>query len=237
MSTSGSTSYNLTSDEIITKAFHRLGKASEGENLSTRMLSDGRSSLNLLLKSILGTMDHLFTRTEGTVTLEDELESYLLTPKAGKVLSVRLRYDNGTSITDMPLRQLSRQEYFDMPVKTSAPGVPNSWYYDPQRTTGTLYVWPAPASEITAYYSLCYTYIRRIEDMVNSSDDLDMPQEWLDPVVWMLADSLETEYPVNDQRLAIKIERKAVEAKAIVKSWDTEDSSIFLQPEYRPWPA
>ena len=64
-----------------------------------------------------------------------------------------------------------------------------------------------------------------------STIDLDMPQEWMDPVIWLLADDLETEYPVNDARLAGKIERKAQEAKQILDYWDTEGTSLFMQPD------
>jgi hypothetical protein len=67
--------------------------------------------------------------------------------------------------------------------------------------------------------------------MLSSNDDLDMPQEWLDPVIWLLADDLETEYPVNDPRLALKIERKAADAKQILDYWDTEGTSLFMQPD------
>jgi hypothetical protein len=62
--TSGSTDFTLDTNQIIDKAFHRLGKASEGEAMSARMYEDGRSSLNLILKSKLSISDRLFLRTE-----------------------------------------------------------------------------------------------------------------------------------------------------------------------------
>ena len=238
MTTSGTTAYTMTALEIIDKAFHRLGKASEGESLTARMYSDGLSSLNLLIKGpMLGTMEHLWTKTERSLTLVADTAAYVLTPKPGRVTSVRRRLTVGTDYTDIPLYEMSRQEYFDMPVKTSSPSIPVNWYYDPQSTTGTLYLWPAPSSQsITDGYSLQLTYLRRIEDMTSTSDELDMPQEWIDGVVWLLADSLETEYPVNDPRLAQKIERYSREAKGLLKAWDTETASIYMQPETYPWP-
>jgi hypothetical protein len=236
MSTSGTVSFNLTALEIIEKAFGRLGKNSEGMSLSAKMYEDGRSSLNLLLKSNLGTMEHLFTKTERSVTLVTDTSAYILTPKPGRVLSVRLRFTSGDNITDIPLTELSRADYYDLPLRAGSSSTPNSWYYDPQTSAGTLYLWPPPsAASITAGYSLQLTYLRRIEDMVGTADDLDMPQEWMDPVIWLLADDLETEYPVGDARLAMKIEAKARESRALLKSWDTEPGSIYLQPEYDPW--
>jgi hypothetical protein len=228
MSTSGTVSFALNVNQIIEKAFHVLGKASEGEAMSARMYSDGLSSLNLLLKT-LNTMEHLWTKTERTLTLVASTAGYVLTPKPGRVLSVR-RYD-GTN--EIPLNEMSRQEYFDQPNKTSSPSTPVSWYYDPQSTTGTLYLWPAPATTPASLYTLNLTYLRRIQDMVSSSDDLDMPQEWLQAIVWNLANDLETEYPVNDGRLATKIERKAALLLGQLMSWDNEPASIFVQPDYQ----
>jgi hypothetical protein len=229
MAVSGSTNFNLNANQIIDKAYHRLGKASEGEAISARMYQDGLSSLNLILKSKLGTSDRLSLRSEASLALVASQASYTLSsPFAMRIPSVRRRNSDGY---DVPLNELSRQEYFDLPNKTASPSIPVSFYFDSQRDNGVLYVWPAPDTNAASDYTLEYTYLRRIDDMDVSTDDLDMPQEWLDPVIWLLADDLETEYPVNDPRLAAKIERKAIEAKQILDYWDTEGASIYMQPE------
>jgi hypothetical protein len=229
MAVSGSTNFNLNANQIIEKAYHRLGKASEGEAVSARMYQDGLSSLNLILKSKLGTSDRLSLRSEASLALVASQASYTLSsPFAMRIPSVRRRNSDGY---DVPLNELSRQEYFDLPNKTASPSIPVSFYFDSQRDNGVLYVWPAPDTNAASDFTLEYTYLRRIDNMDASTDDLDMPQEWLDPVIWMLADDLETEYPVNDPRLAAKIERKAIEAKQILDYWDTESASIYMQPE------
>jgi hypothetical protein len=229
MAVSGSVSFSLNAGGIIDKAFHRLGKASEGEAVSARMYEDGLSSLNLILKSKLGTTDRLSLRTEGSLALVANQEGYTLTnPFPVSIMSIRLR---DSASMDVPLQELSRQEYFDLPNKTASPSIPVSWFFDPQRGAGVLYVWPAPDTTAASEYTLETTYLRRIDDMLASNDDLDMPQEWLDHVIWLLADDLETEYPVNDPRLALKIERKAADAKQVLDYWDTEGTSLFMQPD------
>jgi hypothetical protein len=228
MAVSGSTDFTFNVNQIIDKAFHRLGKASEGEAVSARMYEDARSSLNLILKSKLGTSDRLFLRTEATVTLVSGQQSYSI-PAALRMQSVRRRNSNAD---DTPMREMSRQEYDDMPNKTSSPSIPVAWYFDPQVASSTLTVWPAPSSTAASDFTLHTTQLRRIDDMDASTDSLDMPQEWLDPVIWLLADDLETEYPVNDARLAAKIERKAAESKAVLDYWDTETTSLFMQPDF-----
>lgn len=228
MATSGTTTYTMTSLEVIEKAFHRLGKASEGESLSARMASDGRSSLNLLLKEMQAE-EHLWTKTEGTLALVAAQAGYTLsTITPLRILSIRRRGDD----IDTPMTELSRQEYFDLPNKTDPDGIPISYYFDPQRANGVLYVWPSPDTNAVADFSpLRITYLRRIEDITASNENLDIPQEWLQAIIWMLADDLETEYPVNDNRLALKIQAKAAEGRFRLNSWDTESTSIFMQPD------
>lgn len=228
MSTSGTNNFNMVASEIVEKAFHRLGKAAEGEALTARMLSDGMSSLNLLIKGV-GANDHLWIRTEGTFSLVADQAEYPITPKPLRITSVRRR-QNGI---DTPLNEMAHDTYFDQPNKTLSPSTPVSFYYDPQAYTGTLYLWPAPAASVISLYTMHYTYLRRMDDMVASNDDLDMPQEWLQPMIWALADDLETEYPVNDARLAQKVERKAAAWIAMIQGFDHEPASLFFQPDFQ----
>lgn len=229
MATSGTDTYTMTALEVIEKAFHRLGKASEGEDLSARMLEDGISSLNLLLKSLQAEI-HMWTHTEGTMTLVADQAGYTLTTATPlQVLSARLR---DTDDRDTVLTELARSDYFELPNKVDPSGIPVQYYFDPQQNAGVLYVWPAPDTNAAADNTLYVDYLRRIEDIAASTDNLDIPQEWLQGIIWALADDLETEYPVNDSRLAMKIERKAMDYLNKMRAWDTEMTSIYVQPDF-----
>lgn len=230
MSVSTTTDFNLTASQIVEKAFHILGKASEGEALTARMASDGLSSLNLLIKT-MGAQTHLWTTEDGVLTtmVAGQAAYTLNSPKPMRILAVR-RVLNGITT---PMNEMARQDYFDQPNKTTSPSTPVSFYYDPQTTFGTLYLWPAPNSTILPDTTLEMTYLRRMADMDVSNNDLDMPQEWLQAICWALASDLETEYPVNDPRLANKIDQKAAMLVAQLRSWDQEPASLFLQPDNR----
>lgn len=232
MTTSGSVDYSLVTNTIIDKAFHRLGVASEGEAVTARMYEDGRSSLNLMVKA-WSAREHLWLETEASVTLVASQATYalatLFSQKPMRVNSIRRRVTTGS--TDTPLWPLSREEYFDLPNKTTA-AVPVNWYYDTLRALGTLYIWPTASTAVAAAQTLQVTYLRRIEDFDASNNDPDLPQEWLEALIWNLADNLETEYPVNNPRRAAKIERMAAESLAAIESFDTEPASLFLQPDW-----
>lgn len=233
MTTSGSYDYTLTANQIIDAMFNKLGVGSEGEALTARHYEDGRRVLNLLVKK-WGAAEHLWTETEGSVILIADQQSYalatLFSVKPMRVLSVRRKVTSGGNET--PLNEMSRQEYFDTPNKSQS-STPNSFYYDPQRTTGTLYLWPPANTATAAAQTLNVSYLRRMADFDGASDEADMPQEWLDALIWNGADSLEVEYPVNDQRIASKITAYALDSFAALKGWDHEPASVFLQPDYR----
>lgn len=230
MSTSGDTTFNLQSSEIVAKAFSILGVGSEGENLSARQLEDGKDSLNLLVKT-WGARPHLWTRTERSVTLVQGQAAYTLTPRAMRVLEVRRKVT--ASGYETPLGEWSRDEYISQPNKL-VESIPVSFYFDPQTTASTLYIWPTPSAATATDMTLKLTYLRRMDDFDNTNDDADLPQEWLQALVWNLANDLEPEYPVNDPRLAAKIENRAAMLLGQLSAWDDEPASLYVQPD-RLW--
>lgn len=226
MAVSSSLGYNLTASQLVEGAFNTLGIGQEGEALTARMMADGMRGLNLLIKT-WGAAEHLWTETEGTVAMVANQASYTITPKPLRVISVRRRL-NGI---DTPMYEMSRQEYFDQSNKTVSPSVPTSFYFDPQQATGVLYLWPAPSAQTVTQYTINMTYLRRMANMDNNTNDLDMPQEWLEAVMWNLAVRLMPQYPVNDPNLAQMIIGMAAQLYGQLKGWDTEPASIYLQPD------
>lgn len=230
MSTSGTQNFNLVANEVIRSAFEVLGIAAEGEAVSADMYRRGKTALNLMIKS-WGAQEHLWLKTERSLMMVGAVPFYSLIPRAMRVISARRR--NIQSQIDVPLIEMSRQEYFDMPNKTASPSIPTQFYYDPQTTAGTLYLWPCPSVDTAAQYEIELTYLRRMDDIDASNDDLDIPQEWLEAVVYNLAQRLMFQYPVNDQGMASRIDQQAAMLFSNLSGWDNEPASIFLQPETR----
>lgn len=228
MAVSGSSNYNLTTNEIIDEAFSIAGIASEGRAITADMYARGNRSLNLLIKT-WGANERLWTKTERSVTLIASTASYALTPKPMRVMSVRRRKTSGS--IDTTMTEMSREEYYDQPNKT-IDSVPTSFYYDPQTTTGTLYVWPRPSTAIATDYTLQLTYLRRMDDMDGTADDADMPQEWLQALCYALASELALKYGVAPDVRA-EIGARATLLYEALSGWDNEPASIFIQPDMR----
>ncbi len=146
-----------------------------------------------------------------------------------KILDARRH--NIVSAIDTPLQEMDRDEYFDLPNKTST-GSTNSFFYDRRggtNSTGYIYLWPAPASVEDA---IKMTVARPIEDFTVAGDSADLPQEWIRALEWGLADEIADEYDVPEPKRT-RIERRAAQYLAEANWWERELLSIEFVPETR----
>lgn len=150
---------------------------------------------------------------------------YTYTTKANRPLqihSIRYRDENGI---DRELSKKSRQEYFNIPDK-DADSDPLYYYYDPQINIGELYVWPV-ASNLGGY--LRATVSKTIEDFDLSTDNPDFPQEWIEVLKYNLA--VRVAWAYTKQEVPQTIAALASQLLDGVKSFDTEDSSMYVGPD------
>lgn len=223
MTTSGSTDFTLDAREIISQAFIEAKIVSPGETPTADEMDDATIKLNLLLKT-WSAKSHLWIMTEGSQALTAGVASYAIAG-ARRMDSVRRR----TAGNDTPLNMLSRQEYYDLPNKAGL-GTPVSWYFDPQRSMRTLYVWPTAQTAAAANTVLHFTYFRVIEDIDALENDPDLPQEWLEALIYTLAARLAGSYGSDQlQRLT---EQSAELTKAL-EGQDQESASTYFQPSHR----
>jgi len=225
MATSGSTDFSMTRDDIITRAFSLLKIGAEGEALSSDMVVRGSQALNILVKDWQKDTD-LWIETRGTLTAVTSQESYTMGPSGNftvrplRIIDMQFSQTSG----DIPMNHYSRQEYFELSLKSST-GIPTNFYYTPQLTTGKLFVWPTLASGNSGSFK--FTFARSIEDFDASTDSPDFPQEWFMALSYNLAEFLGDEYGGLTNHL---VSRAAV-LKAGVSMWDEEGASVFLQPD------
>lgn len=144
-----------------------------------------------------------------------------------KILDAR-RY-NFDSAIDVPLDEMDRIEYFEMPNKTST-GAVSSFHYDRRggaNSTGLMYLWPAPA---TVDEAIKMTVARPIEDFSAAGNDADLPQEWIRALEWGLADELADEYDVPEPKRT-RIERRAAQYLSEANWWERELVTIEFVPD------
>lgn len=100
-----------------------------------------------------------------------------------RILSVRHVSGFEATLREIPMTALAKQDYYNIPAKNTV-STPNSFYYDPQLTTGQFKIWPTPSDPQTY---IRFTYERSLEDFDASADEPDFPQEWIDAIIYSLA--------------------------------------------------
>lgn len=216
MSTSGSIDFNLNARDLCTFALRKIRITPVFDTPSAEDMEVAREELNLMLKTLQLHAPGLWRQTDGTATLVASTGSYTLSPRPFRVHEARYRSAAGI---DLPMMELSRQEYVELPLKTTT-GVPTQYYVDYQRTNAIMYVWPVPASVTTE--TIRYTYQRVFDDIDALTNDIDVPQEHLEAVGYQLAARLQVTYGkevkgVNEMAAMLMAEVDAADREPVVR--------------------
>ncbi len=146
-----------------------------------------------------------------------------------KIIDARLRNiasGNDTSLAPM----LARLDYQQLPNKTQT-GTINQAFYDPQLSLGYIYLW-SPPSAVTDLVP--FTWHRPIQDFDAAGDNPDLPQEWIDALVYNLALMMAPEYDTPRDKIdgPFGIGAMAVKYLDDVAGFDREAESVLFQPDF-----
>jgi hypothetical protein len=128
---------------------------------------------------------------------------------------------------EIPVNQWSRDEYFNQTNKTSQGTVVNA-YYSPLLTNGRVYVWQT-ADSVNDFVRLSFQ--RQIEDVDSQANNLDIPTEWLETVIYGVAARLVDDYNVTPEKGNI-VTAKAGALMETSLGWDQEYESINISPSF-----
>ena len=195
------TTYSVTRDQIITAALRKLQVTELGTTPDADTVTNAAQALNIMIKAWQTQGIKLWTVSEYTLPLVAAQRTYTISPSgsnltADKPLKVIQAWLRNTSVTpniDTPLQILSRQEYNILGSKDSS-GMINSVWYEPGATVGTLTTYLNPDSTTATNYTLHFIGQKPITDISLSTDVPDFPNEWMQSLVWGLADELAIEY-------------------------------------------
>ena len=231
MATSGTTSFNLSIDEIISEAYERCG-------LSTNQgydLRSARRSLNLLFAEWANRGINLWTVEEGTQALTSGTATYNLPVDTVDLIEHFIRTGSGTTQSDLILTRISVSSYASIPNKNST-GRPTQLYIDRksgatessgvQNPTVTFY--PVPDSATT--YTLVYYRLRRILDAGNGFNTMDVPFRFLPCLVAGLAYYLAMKLPGSEQRVPV-LKQMYDEAWLLASDEDRDKASLLITPQ------
>lgn len=210
MTTSGTSTFNLSITDIVEDAFERCGQELRtGYDLRT-----ARRSLNLMTIEWANRGINLWTIEEGSIPLYPNQITYDLPVDTIDLLDQVTRTGSGQGQMDININRISESTYSTIPNKNATGRPIQVWV---NRRSGATYpvtgaanpqinIWPTPdqGSVGNPYYTFVYWRLRRIQDAGNGDNTQDIPFRFLNAMVAGLAYYLSAKLPnVDPNRIAM----------------------------------
>lgn len=230
MATSGNTSFELTRDQIITRAYAKIGIPGEGNTLSASQISDGAECLNTVIALAVTDGMPLWKRVTQTVTPSATNQNYTVA-NAVKVAQVVLRDTLGG--TQYELQNKSLYDFNSLPALSV--GVPVHWRYQPALEGGVVSIWP-PTSDATTVTSkvIDIVYQKEFDGFTASGETPDFPAYWTAALIYRTAVMLAPEngVPLQDRQ---DLKQEAAGYWKAASDYGDEDGSFNIQPDKASW--
>ena len=162
MAVSGTKAFELDVTEYIEEAFERCGlEVRTGYDIRT-----AKRSLNLMLAEWANRGLNQWTIAQTQVTVVQGQTDYSLGSDTIDVLSAVVR----TGTVDYGIQRVSRDEYLNIPTKSSQSRV--SQFFVDRQINPTLKVWPAPNNSTDI---LIFDRLVRIDDADTPTNTMELP--------------------------------------------------------------
>ena len=193
MATSGTTTFDLSIDDLVEEAYERCGM----RPTSGYQLSSARRSLNLLFLDWANRGLNLWTIEQATYSLTQGTNEIALDASVVNVLEAVIRDPNAGVSTDIYIERISREDWLNVPDKTTQ-ARPAQFYV--QRTNiPKVFFYPAADKN----YTFVYYRIRRIQDAGDYTNTADVNFRFLPCLVSGLAYYLSLKFAA-DRASALK---------------------------------
>ncbi len=186
-----STTYTLNAGQIVTESFRKIGNLEPPWTPTADQYSIGLLNLNFMLKAIQTNGPNLFRLTQIQMIIPAGIgyagNPFQVTPLFLTLADARSVITPAPNLYERPLGVYSYEDYMLLPNKmqttTSGPSV---ICFDRQVNASNIYIWPLAASGCVVNA----TVARTINDILTVNDPIDLPVEWTQGIIWMLADLL-----------------------------------------------
>lgn len=159
---------------------------------------------------------------------------YTYTTKMARPLSILELRSVDSSGNEIPVELVARDIFMMNTPKDMLASYPVQSYYDPQLTTGVLYVHPT-ASDVSC--RLHATVKGTVNDFDAASNNAHFPVEWLEALKYNLAIRLAPEFSTrikNTQMIPLVVSM-ARELKDQAKMFDSDNTSVRFIPDWEEW--
>jgi hypothetical protein len=200
MATSNNTSWELNRDEIITRAYAKIGIPGEGNSLSATQLSDGAQALNAVIALAVTDGMPLWKRVVEQLTPSVTSQVYTLT-NAIKITDVFLRDTAGYQYS---IKHKSLYDFMNLPRDSI--GQPVHYTFQPLIQGMTLSIWPLTSDSVTvSSKTLQVVYQKEFDGFTSALETLDFPAFWTLAIIYKTAVLLAPEHgvPLEDRKMLL----------------------------------
>jgi hypothetical protein len=177
------------------------------------------------------------TATAGQWTWFD-LDSSIATPY------FRVRATSGTlsfsqiylanTPTEIPLARMNRDDYTNLPNKAFQSNRPLQYWFDRQVNNPIMHMWPVPNLAATVCQIVVWRQ-RYIMDVGTMTQDIEVPQRWLEAIVSGLAAKMALELVEVDVNLIPILDQKAAISLNIAQMEERDNSPMMIAPNISPY--
>tara|TARA_R100001126_G_C4843970_1_gene158454 strand:- start:218 stop:913 length:696 start_codon:yes stop_codon:yes gene_type:complete len=224
MATSGTTTFDLSIDEIVQEAYNRCGVVTD----SGYDLSRARRNLNILFSEWGNRGVHLWKVKLKEIALVAGTAEYSTATSVNDVLEAFVSSSSlsaqNSDTQDVSLVKIDRSAYAALPNKLQT-GQPSQYFVDRQ-TTPKVFLYQAP--DLTTYTHFKYYAIERIEDAGSYTNTADVAYRFIPCMVGGLAYYLSFMVnPTVTQNLKLAYEDELQRAL----DQDGQRTSVYLSPQ------
>lgn len=135
--------------------------------------------------------------------------------------------------TEIPFGVLNRDTYVNQSNKIFA-GRPTTYWLKRDRVRPEIYLWPAPDSTAETAQLIVWRH-RHIMDVEKLTQEVEVPQRWLEAITARLAAKMAMETPAVDAGLIPMLTQMAQVAQQAAWDGDNDGSSTYIQPWIAPY--
>lgn len=221
MATSGAINSTMTVLEVGNQAHRILGQLRSDKSMTAPQGQNTVTAINMMLKSWQANANHPWRVQDYDLEWPAATPDGTLDPTIVDIEDVRC-FRSATS--EIQLIRYERDEFNTLPNKSQV-GAPTIYSVVKERNAYRLRLWPVPSTAT----DLVLTCARRIEDITSTAEEIDVPQEWMECIVYNVADRLAQIYGMTATPEAQDAKVKAAQLYVLMRDHQ-RSGSMFLQP-------
>jgi hypothetical protein len=140
----------------------------------------------------------------------------------------------GNTPTEIPLARMNRDDYTNLPNKAFLSNRPLQYWLDRQSLSPVLNFWPTPNDAAEVQQIVVWAQ-RQIMDVGTMTQEIEVPQRWLEAIVAGLAAKMALELVEVDVNLIPILDQKAAISLNIAQMEERDNSPMMIAPNISPY--